>query len=149
MEDMHETLLGLFTEVAIVEHLVRNRESRFAADEHAMGDFGVLNYFVVNHPNPDSVAGIAWCFQEDESYTRTKIEGLASRDLLTLSPAVDDNSAAMVMITDLGREAHGAIVDKAAPDIAMAVAEIPREDLETTFRTLREIRLTLDNLPDR
>jgi hypothetical protein len=31
----------------------------------------------------------------------------------------------------------------------LAVAEIPREDLETTFKTLRNIRLTLDNLPDR
>jgi hypothetical protein len=53
------------------------------------------------------------------------------------------------MITDLGREMHGQVVAKIAPTIEMAVAEIPREALETTFKTLREIRLTLDNLPDR
>ena len=55
----------------------------------------------------------------------------------------------MVEITDVGREAHSQIVARVAPDMMMAVAEIPREDLEITFKTLRNIRLTLDNLPDR
>jgi DNA-binding MarR family transcriptional regulator len=149
MEDLQETLLGLFTEVAVLEHLVRTREEKHAEDDLTMGDFGVLNYFMVNHPDPDSVAGIAWCFQEEEAYTRAKIEGLASRNLVTLSPDVVDNSDAMVEITDAGREAHAQIVARVAPDMMMAVAEIPREDLETTFKTLRNIRLTLDNLPDR
>ena len=149
MEDLQETLLGLFTEIAVLEHLVRVREERHAEDDLTMGDFGVLNYFMVNHPDPDSVAGIAWCFQEEEAYTRAKIEGLALRDLVTISPDDADNGAAMVAITDIGREAHAQIVARVAPDIEMAVAEIPREDLETTFKTLRNIRLTLDNLPDR
>jgi DNA-binding MarR family transcriptional regulator len=149
MEDLQEILLGLFTEVAVLEHLVRTREERVAADDLSTGDFGVLNYFVTNHPDPDSVAGIAWCFQEEEAYTRAKIEGLAARDLVTISPNVADNGNAMVEITDVGREAHAQIVARVAPDMMMAVAEIPREDLETTFKTLRNIRLTLDNLPDR
>lgn len=149
MEDLQDTLLGLFTEIAVLEHLVRVREERHAEDDLTMGDFGVLNYFMVNHPDPDSVAGIAWCFQEEEAYTRAKIEGLALRDLVTISPDDADNGAAMVAITDIGREAHAQIVARVAPDIEMAVAEIPREDLETTFKTLRNIRLTLDNLPDR
>ncbi len=149
MDEMTETLLGLFTEIAVLEHLVRSREEKHAEDDLTMGDFGVLNYFTVNHPDPDSVAGIAWCFQEEEAYTRAKIEGLASRDLVTLSPAVADNDIAMVHITDLGREAHAQIVARVAPDIKMAVAEISPNDLEITFRTLRNIRLTLDNLPDR
>jgi DNA-binding MarR family transcriptional regulator len=149
MEDLQETLLGLFTEVAVLEHLVRAREEQHAEDDLTLGDFGVLNYFMVNHPDPDSVAGIAWCFQEEEAYTRAKIEGLASRDLVMISPNVTDNDLAMVEITDVGREAHAQIVARVAPDMMMAVAEIPREDLETTFKTLRNIRLTLDNLPDR
>jgi DNA-binding MarR family transcriptional regulator len=149
MEDLQETLLGLFTEVAVLEHLVRAREEQHAEDDLTLGDFGVLNYFMVNHPDPDSVAGIAWCFQEEEAYTRAKIEGLASRDLVMISPNVTDNHLAMVEITDVGREAHAQIVARVAPDMMMAVAEIPREDLETTFKTLRNIRLTLDNLPDR
>jgi DNA-binding MarR family transcriptional regulator len=149
MEDLQEILLGLFTEVAVLEHLVRAREERHAEDDLTLGDFGVLNYFMVNHPDPDSIAGIAWCFQEEEAYTRAKIEALASRDLVMISPNVTDNGTAMVQITDVGRETHGQIVARVAPDMMMAVAEIPREDLEITFKTLRNIRLTLDNLPDR
>jgi DNA-binding MarR family transcriptional regulator len=149
MEDLQETLLGLFTEVAILEHLVRNREGHSETDELSNADFGVLNYFILNHPTPDSVAAIAWCFQEAEEYTRAKIESLAIRDLVTLTPDTPDNNHAMVMITDLGREAHSQAVARIAPDIEMVVSDIPREDLETTFKTLRNIRLTLDNLPDR
>lgn len=149
MDDIKTILLGLFTEVAILEHLVRTREDRVAADDLSTGDFGVLNYFVVNHPDPDSIASIAWCFQEAEAYTHAKIEALAMRDLVTLTPDTADSGLAMVAITDVGREAHAQIVARVAPEIQMAVAEIPREALETTFKTLREIRLTLDNLPDR
>jgi DNA-binding MarR family transcriptional regulator len=149
MEDMKETLLGLFTEIAILEHLVRVREERYATGDLTTGQFGVLNYFVLNHPYPDSIAGIAWCFQEEEDYTRSKIQLLADRGLVTVTPVSGSNDQAMVMITDAGREMHGNVVANIGPDIEMAVAEIPQPDLETTLRTLRNIRLTLDNLPDR
>jgi DNA-binding MarR family transcriptional regulator len=149
MEDMQETLVGLFTEVAILEHLVRVREERLASDLLSVGDFGVLNYFMVNHPSPDTVAGIAWCFQEEPVYTRAKVDDLLERGLVSITPHVDDNNVATVMITDKGRSVRDEVVERLAPDITMAVGEIPREALETTFKTLRDIRLTLDNLPDR
>ena len=44
---------------------------------------------------------------------------------------------------DPARDAHLA----AAPEALLT--EISAEDLETAIRTLREIRLTLDHLPDR
>jgi hypothetical protein len=148
MEDLQQTMLGLFTEVSILEHLVRMREDRFATDDLQTGDFGVLNYFVLNRQTPDSIAGIAWSFQEEEDYTRSKVEKLARRGLVSLTPEAD-NLAAMVMITGAGRAAHGQILARIAPEIKMAVAEIPPDALKLTFKTLREIRLTLDNLPDR
>jgi DNA-binding MarR family transcriptional regulator len=149
MDSTTETLLGLFTEVAILEHLVRMREEHHAGHNLSTGDFGLLNYFVLNHPYPDSVAGIAWCFQEDEAYTRGKIDSLAAQGLLTLAPDVSDNTKALAMISEAGRESHTRVVTQMAPVIRSAVAEILPENLEITFRTLREIRLTLDNLPDR
>jgi DNA-binding MarR family transcriptional regulator len=149
MDDMKQTMLGLFTEVAILEHLVRMREDRFATSDLSTGDFGLLNYFMLNHPTPDSVAGIAWSFQEEQDYTRAKVEKLAARGLVSREPDTQDNHNAMVMITDAGRTTHAEILAKIAPDIILAVAEIPPDALRTTFKTLREIRLTLDNLPDR
>jgi DNA-binding MarR family transcriptional regulator len=114
----------------------------------SMGEFGLLNYFMLNHPFPESVAGMAFVFQEEEDHTRAKVDGLAARGLVTVTEA-DDPRSAMVMITDKGREARNEVIEKMAPVIKMAVAEIPRQDIELTLKTLRDIRLTLDNLPDR
>lgn len=149
MEHMQETLVGLFTEIAILEHLVRVREERMAADLMTVGDFGLLNYFMANHPSPDSVSGIAWSFQEEESYTRAKVDDLAARGLLSITSPSEDNLDTTVMITDEGRALRDQVVDRMAPDITMAVAEISEAALTSTLKTLRDIRLTLDNLPDR
>lgn len=149
MDDMKETLLSLFTEIAILAQLVRVREERYATGDLTTGQFGVLNYFVLNHPYPDSISGMAWCFQEEEDYTRGKVESLADRDFVTITSVAGSNDQAMVMITEAGRDMHSTVVANIAPDIGVAVAEIAHADLDTTLRTLRNIRLTLDNLPDR
>jgi DNA-binding MarR family transcriptional regulator len=148
MEDMQETLVALFTEVAILEQLVRVREERHALHNLSMGEFGLLNYFMLNHPAAESIASMAFVFQEDEDHTRAKVDALAARGLITVAPAPNPSDA-MVMITDKGRDARNEVIEKMAPVIKMAVAEIPAHDIVATLKTLREIRLTLDNLPDR
>ena len=149
MDDMRDVLLGLFTEAAILEHLMRSRGEGSLPDGLQSGHFGLLNYFIVNHPDPDRISSIAWCFQEDEDYTRSKIMALAERGMLQMDAVQGSNSDAVVSLTEAGRQAHQASLDAMSPNIQLAVSEIPEEDLRTTFRTLRDIRLTLDNLPDR
>lgn len=149
MEDMREVLLGLFTETAILEHLMRSRGEDSLSEGMSAGHFGVLNYFVINHPDPDRVSSIAWCFQEDVEYTLSKITTLAELGFVSAEPVDGSNSDPVVSLTAAGREAHAESLERMAPDIESAVSEIAEEDLRITFRTLREIRLTLDNLPDR
>ena len=60
MVDMQETLLGLFTEVAIVEHLSRTRFQNGFTGKLEAGHFGILNYFLRTNRPPDSVSGIAF-----------------------------------------------------------------------------------------
>jgi DNA-binding MarR family transcriptional regulator len=148
MDDMQDTLVALFTEVAILEQLVRVREERHALHSLSMGEFGLLNYFMLNHPSPDSIAGIAFVFQEEEGHTLAKVDALAAGGFVTVAQSVNRHDA-MVMITDKGRQARNEVIDKMAPTIKMAVAEIPKTDIEAALKTLRDIRLTLDNLPDR
>lgn len=145
---MQETLVALFTEIAILEQLVRVREERHALHNLSMGEFGLLNYFMLNNPRPESIAGMAFVFQEEEDHTRAKVDSLAARGLVSVTPATDPRNA-MVMITDKGRDARNEVIDKMAPVIKMAVSEIPPQEIVATLKTLREIRLTLDNLPDR
>ncbi len=65
-EELTEALTGLFVEVAIIEHLARTRMERHYTGDLSAGQMGILNYFVRNHDGPDSIAGIAWAFQEEE-----------------------------------------------------------------------------------
>lgn len=149
MTDMEETLLGLFTEIAIIEHLARTRIERSTNDPTGAGQFGILNYFMRSHRGPDTIGGIAWAFQEDETHTADKIAALELKGFVTVDPKGSRDASAVVFITDEGRAAQEEKVQSIAPEFEPLVAEIPFEDLQTTVRTLREIRLTMDHLPDR
>lgn len=149
MTDTEETLVGFFTEIAIIEHLARTRFERSGYEPTDAGEFGILNYFRRTHPDPDTISGMAWAFQEDESYTAEKVASLEAKGHVTVTPAGSRDGSAIVFVTDAGREAQDGKVHAMAPEFEQLVAEIPAEDLETTVRTLREIRLTLDHLPDR
>ena len=78
IENMEDVLLGLFTEVAIIEHLARTRIERKYPDGPGAGHFGILNYFIRNHEGPDTIGGIAWSFQEDENHTADKVTALGT-----------------------------------------------------------------------
>jgi DNA-binding MarR family transcriptional regulator len=148
MPDLRETLLGLFTEVAIVEHLVRTRIERTFPDGLEAAHFGIINYFIRNRPTPDSVAGIAWAFQEDEERVAAQVEQLEKLGYVSVVPGIRATDA-MVFVTDAGRAAQATELDRMGPDFEQLVAEIPFEELQITNRVLHDIRLVLDNLPDR
>lgn len=148
MPDMRETLVGFFTEIAIIEHLARTRVERNYSQDLKAGHFGILNYFMRNHPGPDSIRGIAWAFQEDEARIIEQIRALAALGYVSVVPGVREIDS-MVDVTEDGRAAQDAQLTRMAPDFEQLVAEIPPEDLVTAYRVLHEIRLVMDNLPDR
>jgi DNA-binding MarR family transcriptional regulator len=148
MPDLRETLLGLFTEAAIIEHLVRTRVEQKFPNGLEAAHFGIINYFVRNHPGPDSVAGIAWAFQEDEARVAEQVQQLEALGYVSVVPGLRPSDA-MVNVTDIGRAAQAAELDRMAPDFEQVVSEIPIEELAIAHRVLHDIRLVLDNLPDR
>jgi DNA-binding MarR family transcriptional regulator len=148
MDGFRGTLLGLFTEIAIIEHLLRTRVEQRSADGLESAQFGILNYFIGTHEGPDTVAGIAWAFQDPVPLVQERVDRLAEMGFLSITPAIG-NGDAVVSLTADGRKAHQEALDRIEPEILELVSEISRDDIERTFRTLREIRLTLDNLPDR
>jgi hypothetical protein len=148
MDDDQVDLLGLFTDIAIIEHLARTYVSREFPEGLEAGHFGLLNYFVRSHEGPDSLANIAWCFQEEEGYTLSKAEALADRGWVRLDRG-NDSSSTMIAITSFGRKAQEDALKDIGPEMREVVSEIPVEDLQTTVRVIHEIRLILDNLPGR
>ena len=148
MPDLRETLLGLFTEAAIVEHLVRTRVERKFSDGLEAAHFGIINYFIRNHQGPDSVAGLAWAFQEDEARVLDQVQHLERLGYVTVISGIRPADA-MINVTAAGRAAQDAELDRMGPDFEQLVSEIPIEELAIAHRVLHDIRLVLDNLPDR
>jgi len=143
--EVRAMLVDLFTEIAVLEHLLRFRFEPAIDDDLSAADFGVINYFCRLKKSEERVASLAWSFQVDVAAMRATVAGLAARGLVT----IDDADNPCVRITDAGRETHIRQIDTMAPDILAVMAEISLDDARVTTATLKEIRRTFDNLPDR
>lgn len=148
MAETTETLLKLFVEIAMVEHLARTRVDQGFEDGLTAGHFGLINHFVRTPDVSASIAALAWAFQEDETYTLAKAETLAERGYVALTRGITERDT-LVTVTPEGRDAHEAALERLRPEFAQLVVEIAPEDIATTYRVLHDMRLTLDNLPDR
>ncbi len=144
-----KTVLHLFTEIAMVEHLLRNRYDKATPAGMTTGQFGVLTHFVRNGKSRERFSLLAWAFQDDDAYMAQKVASLVERDLLMTVPIEGSDGDLWVDITDEGREAHARAIDEIGPEVAQFIEGIDLGELETALRVIRDIRRTLDNLPDR
>lgn len=140
---LKQLTLDLFTEIAILEHLIRNREQE--VNELTGAQFGILNYFCRLDQREARVSLLAWSFQETEARIRELVDSLRAHDFV----AITDEADGCVTVTETGRIKHDETIMLMAPDFLPIMAEVPRADLEVTVRTLMELRRTFDNLPDR
>lgn len=143
------TVLHLFTEIAIVEHLLRNRHDSFKPANMTTAQFGVLNHFVRNKLDEATLSMLAWSFQDDEDYMRGKLLQLSELTYIETSAIDGSNSDLTVKITKSGHLAHARALEDVRPDVESFLVDLSSTELETTVRVLQEIRRTLDNLPDR
>ncbi len=144
-----KTILHLFTEIAIVEHLLRNRYDRVTPAGMTTAQFGVLTHFIRNAKSEERLATLAWAFQDSEDYMAEKVASLVARGMLATQPVDGDAGDMIVSITDLGRRAHTDALDEIGPEILQLLEGIDEDELKTSLRVVQEIRRTLDNLPDR
>jgi hypothetical protein len=148
MPELREFLADLFIEVARVEHLARTRVERKYVEGLAVLQYGILAHLVRSATSADSVAGIAWSFQEDESRILDNVGKLAELGYVKVIASLQPHDA-IVEITRVGRDAQVSALERMAPDFMQIVSEIPEADILTAHKVLREIRLVMDNLPDR
>ena len=140
-----QLVLDLFTEIAILEHLIRKRFEPLDTGKLTSAQFGVINFFCRLGKSEERVSSLAWSFQVEDAAMHEIVVALKARDLVTLDAASDP----CVRITQAGRTLHTDTVSHLAPEIAPLLEEFDVDDLRTTTRTLIELRRTLDNLPDR
>lgn len=140
------TVLDLFTEIAIVEHLLRNRYDQSAPAGMTTGQFGILTHFIRGGKSREKLSVLAWAFQDSEDYMAEKVASLVVRGLLASTPS---DQEIWVEITDAGREMHGQALAEIGPEVEQLLEGIDLDDLQISLRVLQDIRRTLDNLPDR
>lgn len=138
-------LLDLFTEIAILEHLVRNRLRPDYEGKFTPAEFGLLNYFCRMGREKDKLSHIAFSFEVSQAEVRVPLDSLVSRGLMT----IDASNDPVVRVTDAGNEAFESLILTLAPDVREMVDGIDPESLQITANTLKEIRRTVDNLPGR
>ncbi len=143
-----EAVAGLFLEISILEHLGRTRIEGKYGDGLDLGQFGILGYLIRLSDTRHTIGSIAWTFQEDEARVERQVRGLAELGLVTLTEGIKPLDSVPV-INAQGREAYEARLSRMEPEFRQIVSEIPPEDLETAYRVLHELRLVMDNLPDR
>ncbi|GAO38391.1 hypothetical protein SCH01S_15_00160 [Sphingomonas changbaiensis NBRC 104936] len=146
MADREKLLLDLFTEIAVVEHLVRNHLGTIETSGLTAGQFGALNYFIRNNREQERKSILAWMFQVTTEEIDVHLAALEQRGLIGRIGEGDDQ---VIGITAAGRSTHAESVARMAPEIEPLMSEFQDEDLEKTVDVLQEIRRVFDNLPER
>lgn len=138
-------LLDLFTDIAILEHLVRERFNPLAGELDAQ-QFGVLNYLVRQKKSSEKLSTLAWCFQVEPLAMTATVEALAKLKYVKADWVDGDRC---VFLTEAGTARHEQFLSTVAPDVTEVMSEFDPEALRITAETLKELRRTFDNLPDR
>ena len=136
-------LIDLFSEIPVLEHLMRNRLEPDVRRDLTASEFGKLNYFCRLNRHEDRLSNIALCFEETEEQALAPLHALAARGFFTIT----DEPDRCVRITDAGRAAHANAIEEMAPGILEIVDGMDPEHLRITAETLREIRRTVANMP--
>ncbi|NNM76249.1 hypothetical protein HJG53_04945 [Sphingomonas sp. ID1715] len=139
-------LLDLFTEIAVVEHLVRNHIGQIQRTGLNAGQFGALNYFVRNNREQERRSVLAWLFQVSVEDMDVHLGALEERGFIG---RIGDGEDQIIGITTSGKAAHADSIMAMGPEIEPLMSEFPDEDLEKTVQVLQEIRRIFDNLPER
>jgi DNA-binding MarR family transcriptional regulator len=148
MDDDQRTTLfrNLFLEISIVEHLLSDRLEKIENQELTTAQFGVLNYFVRQNLETDREVTVAWAFQNSEEQMASKITSLEERGLVETVGEAPERS---VSITGQGKTMLARSFAAVQREIRPLVQDIAPQDAATALEVLRELRRTLDNLPDR
>jgi DNA-binding MarR family transcriptional regulator len=136
-------LFALLNEVAIIEHLARNRLERVLPDGLRASHFVVLNH-LVRLGDGRSPARIARAVQVERPAMTNTLQRLEARGLVRLAPHPRDGRGKLVFLTEAGRAAREAAVAAATAAIAPVAEGIDAAEMEAALPLLRRLRAALD-----
>lgn len=136
-------LFALLNEIAIIEHLARNRLERLLPDGLRLSHFVVLNH-LTRMGDGRSPARIARAVQVEPPAMTNTIQKLAARGLVRVAPDPRDGRGKLVHLTASGRAARAAAVAAAAAAITPIGAVLGEAEVAALLPQLARLRAALD-----
>jgi DNA-binding MarR family transcriptional regulator len=140
-------LFALLNEIAIIEHLARNRLERVLPDGLRASHFVVLNH-LTRMGDGQSPARIARAVQVERPAMTNTIQKLESRGLVRIGPDPRDGRGKLVWLTEAGRAARAAAVGAAARATAPVATTLAEPEIAALLPPLRRLRAALDAARD-
>jgi DNA-binding MarR family transcriptional regulator len=140
-------LFALLNEVAIIEHLARNRLERVLPDGLRASHFVVLNH-LVRLGDGRSPARIARAVQVERPAMTNTIQKLEAKGLVRVGPDPRDGRGKLVFLTEAGRAAREAGVVAAVAAIGPVASTLEEDELRVALPLLRRLRAALDKARD-
>ena len=133
----------MFTEIAIIEHLSRNRLEKVLPDGLSMAQFGVLNHFS-RLGGEWAPARLAAAFQVTKGTMTNTLQKLEAQGYVTITPDPSDARAKLVSITTAGRKVQEKAVRAAGAVMTDLFETVPVADVKSALPFLAHLRQTLD-----
>jgi DNA-binding MarR family transcriptional regulator len=140
-------IFALLNEIAIVEHLARNRLERALPEGLRLSQFIVLNH-LTRLGDGRSLARIARAVQVERPAMTNTIQKLEARGLVWTAPDPRDGRGKLVFLTEAGRAARAGAVDTADATIGEVEHGLSEHEIAAMLPLLRRLREALDRARD-
>jgi DNA-binding MarR family transcriptional regulator len=140
-------IFALLNEIAIIEHLARNRLERVLPEGLRASHFVVLNH-LTRLGDGRSPARIARAVQVEPPAMTNTIQKLAARGLVRVGPDPRDGRGKLVFLTEAGRAARAAAVAAAAGALGPVGAVLSPAEIAAALPWLARLRAALDAARD-
>ncbi len=143
-DDLGSVAATLFSEILVVDQLVRNRLSRVLPKGMELSHFSVLNHlaFIGGERTPAQLADTFHVTRGAITNTLSKLEWAG---YIHVRPDWDDARRKLVSLSPAGRRARDQAISDITPVITQVVEGLGVEKVRTAVPVLRELRLKLEN----
>lgn len=138
-----QTAIATFTEIGIINQLVTAELQRTLGSNLNPSEYGVLNHFVrLNHAVTPTY--LAKAFQLAKPSMTAILAKLEAKGYVAIRPAAKDRRRKFVRITNAGRKAHQAALDRVIAVMRERLAGFDMGALATLLPALTDLRTHLD-----
>jgi hypothetical protein len=143
-----ETCLALFVEIGMIEPMVRARINASRPEGLDEARFGMLHHLIRLNGVGASRASLCWDLADSCDDIEADIAALAASELINIDRSGTNASQDHICVSERGKIVHENAVRSLSPAFEQLLGETPIETMESAMLTLREIRRTLENLPE-